>query len=56
MLELYIDPGVASELNLVILDLEWSGSGQTGASRAPVLYPNRKCSIPKSEGGRNQIY
>jgi hypothetical protein len=46
-----MDPGVASELDLVILDLEWSGSSQTGAPKAPVLYLNRKCSIPKSEGG-----
>ena len=41
MLELHVDPRVASELDLVILDLEWSGSGQTGAPGAPVLYPNR---------------
>jgi hypothetical protein len=51
MLELHIDLGVASELDLVILDLGWSGSSQTGAPRALVLYPNRKSSIPKSEGG-----
>ena len=51
MLELHVDPGVASELDLVILDPEWSGSGRTGAPRAPVLYPNRKYSMPKSEGG-----
>ena len=50
-----MDPGVASKLNLVILDPEWSGSGQTSTPKAPVLYPNRKCSIPKLEGGRNQI-
>jgi len=36
-----VDPGVASELDLVILDLEWSGSGRTGAPGALVLYPNR---------------
>ena len=40
MLELHVDPGAASELDLVILDPEWSGSGQTGAPGAPVLYPN----------------
>ena len=51
MLELHVDLGVALELDLVILDLEWSGSGQTGAPRAPVLYLNRKSSIPKLEGG-----
>ena len=51
MLELHVDLGVVSELDLVILDPEWSGSGRTGAPRAPVLYPNRKSSIPKSEGG-----
>ena len=51
MLKLHVDPGVASELDLVILDLEWSESDQTGAPGAPVLYPNRKSSIPKSEGG-----
>ena len=37
-----MDLGVASELDLVILDPEWSGSGRTGAPGAPVLYPNRK--------------
>jgi len=51
MLELHVDLGVAPELDLMILDLEWSGSGRTGAPGAPVLYPNRKGSIPKSEGG-----
>ena len=34
MLELYIDLGIALELGLVILDPEWSGSGQTGVPRA----------------------
>jgi hypothetical protein len=43
MLELYVDPGVASELDLVILDPEWSRPGQTGALGALVLYLNRKC-------------
>ena len=37
-----MDPGVASELDLVILDPEWSGYGRTGAPGAPVLYLNRK--------------
>ena len=41
--------GVAPELNLIILDPEWSGSGQTDAPKALVLYLNRKCSIPKSK-------
>ena len=41
MLELHVDLRVALELDLVILDLEWSGSSQTGAPRAPVLYLNR---------------
>ena len=36
-----MDPGVALELDLVILDPEWSGSGRTGAPKAPVLYLNR---------------
>ena len=36
-----MDPGVASELDLVILDLEWSGSSRTGAPGAPVLCLNR---------------
>ncbi len=36
-----MDPRVTSELDLVILDPEWSGSGRTGAPRAPVLYLNR---------------
>ncbi len=40
MLELHVDPRVALELDLVILDLEWSGSGRTGAPGAPVLYLN----------------
>ena len=44
-----MDLGVASELDLVILDPGWSGSGRTGAPGAPVLYPNRKGSI-KEEG------
>jgi len=50
-----VDPGVASELDLVILDLEWSGSGQTGAPGVPVLCPNRKSSNPNQKevkGGR----
>jgi len=51
MLELYVDLGVASELDLVILDLGWSGSSRTGALGAPVLYLNRKSSILKLEGG-----
>jgi hypothetical protein len=51
MLELHVDLGVASELDLVILDLGWSGSGRTGTPGAPVLYPNRKSSIPELEGG-----
>ena len=51
MLELHVDLRVVSELDLVILDLEWSGSSRTGAPGAPVLYLNRKSSIPKSEGG-----
>jgi len=51
MLELHVDLGVASELDLVILDPEWSRSGRTGAPRALDLYPNRKSSIPESEGG-----
>ena len=55
MLELHVDPGVASELDLVILDPEWSGSGQTGAPRASVIYANRKSSILKSVGGRTKI-
>jgi hypothetical protein len=42
MLELYIDLGVTSELNLVILDLEWGRFGRTSTPRAPVLYLNRK--------------
>ena len=46
-----MDLGVVLELDLVILDLEWSGSGRTGAPGALVLYPNRKGSIPKLEGG-----
>ena len=45
MLELHVDPRVASELDLVILDMDWSGSNQTSAPRAPVLYPNRKSSM-----------
>jgi hypothetical protein len=49
-----VDLGVASELDLVILDPEWSGSGRTRAPGAPVLYPNRKGSIPKSEGGQRR--
>ena len=40
MLELHIDLGVVSELDLVILDLGWSGSGRTGAPGAPVLSLN----------------
>ena len=36
-----MDPRVASELDLVILDPEWSGSGRNGAPGAPVLCPNR---------------
>ena len=36
-----MDPMVASELDLVILDPEWTGSGRTGALGAPVLCPNR---------------
>ena len=51
MLELHVDLGVVSELDLMILDPEWSGSGRAGAPGAPVLYPNWKSSIPKSEGG-----
>ena len=50
-MELYIDLGVALKLDLMILNLKWSRSGQTGASKAPVLYLNRKSSIPKLEGG-----
>ena len=50
MLELYIDLGVASELDLVILDPEWSRSGQTGAPGAPDLYPSRK----EVKGGRTK--
>ena len=46
-----MDLGFALELDLVILDPEWSGSGRTGAPGALVLYPNRKSSIPKLEGG-----
>ena len=49
-----MDLGVASELDLVILDPEWSGSGRTEAPGAPVLYPNRKGSIPKLEGGQRR--
>jgi len=41
-----LDPRVASELDLVILDLECSGSGRTGAPGAPVLCPNRRSSNP----------
>ena len=44
--------GVASELDLVILDPEWSGFGRTGAPGAPVLYPNRK----EVKGGGTNIY
>ena len=44
--------GVASELDLVILDLVWSGSGRTGAPGAPVLYPNRK----EVKGRRTNIH
>ena len=43
---------VASELNLVILGPEWSGSGRTGAPGAPVLYPNRK----EVKGRRTNIH
>ena len=54
-----MDPGVTSQLELVILDPEWSGSSQTGAPGDPVLYPNRKSSIPnwnEVKGGRTEIY
>ena len=51
MLKLYIDLGVASELNLVILDMEWSRFNQTSTPKALVLYLNRNGSIPKLKGG-----
>ena len=41
MLEFYVDLGVALKLDLVILNLEWSGSSRTGALRVLVLYLNR---------------
>ena len=52
MLELHVDLGVALELDLVILDPEWSGSGRTRAPGAPVLYLNQK----DAKGGRVKIY
>ena len=48
-----MDPGVASELDLVILDPEWSGSGRTGAPGAVPLHtgsshiPENSCFIPE---------
>jgi hypothetical protein len=41
-----VDLGAASELDLVILDPEWSGSGRTGAPGAPDLYLNRTVLYP----------
>jgi hypothetical protein len=66
MLELHVDPGVASELDLVILDPGWSGSGRTGAPGAPVLYLNRTVlylnrtalypNWKEVKGGRTKMY
>jgi len=50
-----VDPGVASELDLVILDPEWSGSSQTSAPRALVLYPNRnRFNLNRNSSNLNQ--
>ena len=61
-----MDPGAASELDLVILDPEWNGSGRTGAPGAPVLYLNRTALYPNRtvlclnwkevKGGRTKMY
>jgi hypothetical protein len=54
-----MDPGVASEPDLVILDPEWSGSGRTGALGAPVLCPNRTAlylNWKEVKGGRIKMY
>ena len=47
-----MDLGVALKLGLVILDPEWSGSGQTGVPRALILYMNWK----NVKRGRTKIY
>jgi hypothetical protein len=54
-----VDPGVASELDLVILDPEWSGSSRTGAPGAPDLYLNRivlYLNWKEVKGGRTKMY
>ena len=61
-----MDLGAASELDLVILDPEWSGSGRTGAPGAPDLYLNRTVLYPNRivlylnwkeiKGGRTKVY